>query len=96
MAEEGSGPLGCEELAIRLATVQPLLHVFGHIHGGYGFHKKAGTTYINASVCDEAYIPVHPVLVVDLKQGKTPQVSTTPPSVRTLRKAGLSRRDVLR
>jgi Icc-related predicted phosphoesterase len=96
MEEEGRGPLGCEELAIRLASVKPLLHVFGHIHDGYGFHQKDGTTYINASICDEAYKPVHPVLVVDLERGETPQVSTTPPSIRKLRKAGRTRREALR
>jgi len=65
-AEEGSGHLGCEELAIRLAAVRPRVHVFGHIHDGYGIHKQAGTTYVNASICTEEYRPTNPPIVIDL------------------------------
>ncbi|MFZ1612959.1 MAG: metallophosphoesterase, partial [Holophaga sp.] len=75
--EEGSGNLGCEKLAIRLTTVRPRLHVFGHIHDGAGFLQKGGTTYINASVCDEDYKPVNPVLMVDLGHDGIPKVTAT-------------------
>ncbi|HOD33276.1 MAG TPA: metallophosphatase domain-containing protein [Holophaga sp.] len=78
-SEEGSGPLGCEELAIRLATVKPRLHVFGHIHDGFGFIKKENTTHVNASVCNEDYLPVNPVWVVDLKPDGQPLVRAMPP-----------------
>jgi len=74
---EGSGNLGCEKLAIRLTTVRPRLHVFGHIHDGAGFLQKGGTTYINASVCDEDYKPVNPVLMVDLGHDGIPKVTAT-------------------
>ncbi len=47
--------LGCEELLIRVRTLRPRLHMFGHIHGGYGVHKDRRTTYVNACICDEAY-----------------------------------------
>lgn len=67
--EEGSGHLGCEELAIRLAVVRPRLHVFGHIHDGAGFLQKDGTTFVNAAICDEDYEPLNPALVVDLSEG---------------------------
>jgi len=76
-AEEGSEPLGCEELAIRLASVKPRLHVFGHIHDGYGFLQMGGTTYVNASVCNEDYEAIHPVLVVDLEPNGSPKVIGT-------------------
>lgn len=85
-SEDGSGPLGCEELAIRLATVKPRLHVFGHIHDGYGFIEKGDTTHVNASVCDEDYRPVNPVWVVDVEPGKRPVVRATPPGKRKQRK----------
>jgi len=76
-SEEGSGPLGCEELATRLRSVQPRLHVFGHIHDGYGVLQSGDMTFVNASVCDEDYRPVNPVWVVDLEPGGRPVVSTT-------------------
>ena len=59
--------LGCEELAIRLAKVKPRLHVFGHIHDGAGRIRRRGTTFVNASVCDEDYLPLNPAVVVRLK-----------------------------
>lgn len=46
--------LGCEELANRVQTVEPLVHVFGHIHGGYG-SVRSGTHFLNASIVDESY-----------------------------------------
>lgn len=41
--------LGCEILAQRLELVKPDVHVFGHIHAGYGQVRHEGTLYINAS-----------------------------------------------
>jgi Icc-related predicted phosphoesterase len=54
--------VGCFELLSRLRAIRPRLHVFGHIHDGYGVtisDEIAGTTFINASVCTEAYHPVN-------------------------------------
>lgn len=58
------GPLaenaGCEELAARLRNMRKgrlRLHVFGHIHEGYGIKAIDGITFVNASVCDAAYNP---------------------------------------
>ena len=58
---------GCEALERALFTrVRPKLHVFGHIHEGYGLAEVDGITLANASSCDAAYAPVQPPLVVDL------------------------------
>lgn len=65
-SEEGSGPLGCEELHIRVQTIKPKLHVFGHIHDGYGVLQGKETTFVNASICTEAYKPTNPPIVLDL------------------------------
>lgn len=46
--------------------MKPRLHVFGHIHGGYGISENPDTIYANAATCDERYQPIHPPLVVDL------------------------------
>lgn len=58
--------VGCEELREALVRVQPRLHVFGHIHGGYGRYDMGGTTFVNASVCDEGYRPLNAPIVVRL------------------------------
>jgi predicted phosphodiesterase len=63
----GHGPnVGCEELREAVRRVRPRLHVFGHIHEGHGREETDGTMFVNASICDEAYRPVNPPVVVDL------------------------------
>ncbi len=65
--------LGCYDLANFVMGIKPKLHVFGHIHGGYGMKEKSWddngvrtTTFVNASICDENYDPVNAPIVVDL------------------------------
>jgi Icc-related predicted phosphoesterase len=63
---------GCEELRKRVEEIRPRLHVFGHIHLGYGKLEKFGVQFANASNCDESYAPVNSPLVFDLdKNGIT-------------------------
>jgi Icc-related predicted phosphoesterase len=57
---------GCEELRKRIEVVRPKLHIFGHIHCGYGQAEKFGVRFVNASNCDESYEPVNPSIVFDL------------------------------
>lgn len=46
-------PAGCFELLRAVQRVQPILHVFGHIHNG-GVARIDGTTYVNASMLNTA------------------------------------------
>lgn len=61
---------GCEELRTRVENIAAngklKLHVFGHIHCGYGVHEEFGVKFVNASTCDEKYNPTQPPIVVDL------------------------------
>lgn len=61
---------GCEELRKRVEQIAALgrlkLHVFGHIHCGYGTHEEFGVKFVNASNCDEQYHPTQPPIVIDL------------------------------
>jgi predicted phosphodiesterase len=59
-------PVGCEELRIAVRRVRPRVHVFGHIHEGYGTERIDDTLFINASICTLAYRPTNPAIVVDL------------------------------
>lgn len=47
--------VGCKALAKRVLEVKPKIHVFGHIHCGYGIYTNEHTTFINAAVLDEDY-----------------------------------------
>lgn len=57
---------GCEALADALARVQPKVHVFGHIHEGYGQLMRDGIRFVNASTCTVGYTEVRPPIVIDL------------------------------
>lgn len=58
--------LGCLELANKVEEVKPLLHVFGHIHGGYGI-TEGSTIFVNAAIMDESYRPVNKPTVITLR-----------------------------
>jgi hypothetical protein len=51
--------LGCALLREKLDEQPPKIHVFGHIHGGYGYKFHNGTHFFNASVLNEAYEQVN-------------------------------------
>lgn len=57
---------GCLDLRDAIARIQPQVHVFGHIHGGYGQDSYGKTRLFNASICDESYRPVNKPWVVEL------------------------------
>jgi len=64
---DGALHLGCEELGHAVGRVKPRVHVFGHIHGGYGERRAPnGIHFINASICDEAYNPVNAPIVFEI------------------------------
>lgn len=58
--------VGCEELYKRVVQVRPELHVCGHIHNAYGIYHFDGITFVNASTCDEQYMPLNKPIVIDL------------------------------
>ena len=62
----GGSEEGCSDLLDAIRRVRPRLHVFGHIHEGYGRTQEGETLCVNASVCTVAYRPTNPAVVVDL------------------------------
>lgn len=60
--------LGCPSLLKRVKDVNPKVHLFGHIHGGYGEHHEGDTRFYNCSNLDEAYRVVNPIRVISLCQ----------------------------
>ena len=59
-------PVGCEDLLARVLVIKPKVHIFGHIHAGYGISSNEDTAFINASICNENYKPVNAPIVYDL------------------------------
>lgn len=61
--------VGCERLKERIKSLKKLTHhIFGHIHNDYGIKQIDGITYINASICNEAYQPLNEPIVVDYEK----------------------------
>ena len=58
--------VGCYDLASKVSRLDLKLHVFGHIHLMHGTEHINGTTFVNASTCDEQYQPVNKPIVIDL------------------------------
>lgn len=63
---KNSEHLGCADLLDAVLRIQPRVHVFGHIHGGYGYHWFGNTRFYNASVVNEAYHLVNEPFVVEI------------------------------
>mmetsp|Transcript_12631 Transcript_12631/g.14485 ORF Transcript_12631/g.14485 Transcript_12631/m.14485 type:complete len:329 (+) Transcript_12631:70-1056(+) len=58
---------GCLDLLREVQfRVRPIVHVFGHIHEGYGHSTDGQTLFLNASSCDYFYRPTNPIHVFDL------------------------------
>ena len=57
---------GCDHLRERVHNIKPKLHVFGHIHEGYGQISQDGTHFINAAHMTMSYYPANQPIRVTL------------------------------
>ncbi len=65
------GRLGCQSLTRRVKEIKPKLHVFGHIHEGYGvltdcWDDKDKTYFVNAAHMNIAYEPMNKPIKIEL------------------------------
>lgn len=58
--------VGCHDLYEAILRVKPDVHIFGHIHCGYGEKHQDGTSFYNASICDEMYYPSNSPHVIEI------------------------------
>jgi Icc-related predicted phosphoesterase len=58
--------VGCYDLAEAVKIAKPKVHVFGHIHNGYGHQVLDDTKFFNASICTEMYEPKNLPFVVEI------------------------------
>ena len=56
--------VGCADLLERVKEVKPSLHLYGHIHEGYGTARSESTLFVNASNCTVRYEPLNPPIVL--------------------------------
>jgi Icc-related predicted phosphoesterase len=65
--------VGSTALVAALERVQPQLVVCGHIHEAHGRFALGATTIVNASLVDERYRPVNPVVEIELTGRQAPR-----------------------
>lgn len=59
--------VGCPTLLKRIQELKQLkVHIFGHIHEGYGTWVDNGIHFINASIMDANYSPVNKPIIYEL------------------------------
>ena len=57
---------GCYDLLNKVLRINPQLHIFGHIHEGFGSHDDGVTKFYNVSIRDEYYQPTRKPTIIDL------------------------------
>jgi len=55
LTDIGNYHTGCPGLSKKIKEIQPKLHIFGHIHEGYGKYTDYKTDFINASQMTSTY-----------------------------------------
>ncbi|CAO3666973.1 unnamed protein product [Rhizopus stolonifer] len=59
--------VGCPYLRDKIKEIKPKVSIFGHIHEGHGYtFDEDGILYINASLNNHRYKPVHTPIVFDM------------------------------
>lgn len=58
--------MGCNDLLDAVLRVKPKFHICGHNHHGYGVKEFHGITFVNASSCNERYMPVNPPIEIEV------------------------------
>lgn len=70
--------VGCRDLLTAVQRVRPRYHFFGHIHDGTGVTVRYGTTFVNASICDMQYNPIHRPIVCKAQLPRPKQLTRRP------------------
>ena len=80
------GRAGCYDLLYHVQQrVKPRLHIFGHIHEGYGASFDGTTLFVNASNLNFCYEHVHPCIVIDLPHDPSQSARIVKPQCRLTR-----------
>ncbi len=63
--------VGCTELIKRVQQIGIPLHIFGHIHEGYGIERSGSTRFVNASQLDNRYQCTNQPISLELDMGSS-------------------------
>jgi hypothetical protein len=58
--------VGSPSLLNAVRSKQPRIHVYGHLHDGYGQYECGKSKLFNASYVDEGYLPAHKPWIIEL------------------------------
>ena len=58
--------VGCEELKNKVLEINAKIHVFGHIHEGFGCYKDSNISFINASLLYHKYYLTNKPVITEL------------------------------
>jgi len=58
--------VGDRDLLEAVQKIKPKIHIFGHIHEGYGIDYNTDTIFVNASTCNRQYRPINPPIMLDI------------------------------
>lgn len=63
----GEERVGCVALSKRVRQIKPKVYAGGHLHLSGGKQMRIGaTTFINAAICDDSYIPSRSPIIVEV------------------------------
>jgi Icc-related predicted phosphoesterase len=60
---DGEPHEGCPELREAVLRVKPRLHVFGHVHAGYGISRAKHTLFVNAALFEDGEVGRRPIVL---------------------------------
>jgi Icc-related predicted phosphoesterase len=63
--------VGCQDLLAAVRRIRPALHLFGHIHEGYGLTREGNTVCVNASICNARYQPINRPVVLLMERDRS-------------------------
>lgn len=69
--------VGCRGLLQRVRQLSVPVHIFGHIHEGYGIHRIDKTRFFNTSQLDNRYQLANQPVVIDIEANSGTAVETT-------------------
>jgi len=62
----GRSHVGCEDLMRNVKLKKPRVHIFGHIHHGYGVTERDGTIFINAALVNNVNEIDNSMILLDI------------------------------
>ena len=61
--------IGCQNLMDAVLRIKPILHVFGHVHEGYGVYtlpRLDDTLFVNSAICNYFYKVNNKPIIIDV------------------------------